>query len=65
MNVLERASEKDWLLTTAEVRQLIGVKPKTSKGEKVYQRGCWLFQKAGKIGSQTAWKVSKTMTNDQ
>ena len=61
MDVLERAAEKGWLLTTAEVRQLISVKPKTSKGEKVYKRGCWLFQKAGKIGSQTAWRVSKSV----
>ncbi len=61
MDVLERAAEKDWLLTTAEVKQLISVKPKTSKGEKVYKRGCWLFQKAGKIGSKTAWKVSKSV----
>ena len=58
---LEEAAEKGWLLTTAEVRQLISVKPKTSKGEKVYKRGCWLFQKAGKIGSQTAWRVSKSV----
>ena len=61
MDVLERAAEKGWLLTTAEVKQLISVKPKTSKGEKVYKRGCWLFQKAGKIGAQTAWRVSKSV----
>ena len=61
MDILERAAEKGWLLTTAEVRQLISAKPKTSKGEKVYKRGCWLFQKAGKIGSQTAWRVSKSV----
>jgi hypothetical protein len=56
---LEEAAEKGWLLTTAEVRELIGVKPTAAKGEDSYQRGCWLFTKAGKIGSQTAWRVSK------
>jgi hypothetical protein len=56
---LEAAAEKGWLLTTAEVRELIGVKPTVPKGEDSYQRGCWLFTKAGKIGSQTAWRVSK------
>ncbi len=61
MDELKRAADEGWLLTTAEVRQLISVKPKTSKGEKVYKRGCWLFQKAGKIGSQTAWRVSKSV----
>ena len=65
MDSLKRAADEGWLLTTAEVRQLISVKPKTSKGEKVYKRGCWLFQKAGKIGAQTAWKVSKSVNNDQ
>jgi hypothetical protein len=59
MEVLERAAEKGWLLTTAEVRELIGVKPTAAKGEDSYQRGCWLFTKAGKIGSQTAWRVGK------
>jgi hypothetical protein len=56
---LEEAAEKGWLLTTAEVRELIGVKPTAAKGEDSYQRGCWAFTKAGKIGSQTAWRVSK------
>ncbi len=61
MDSLKRAADEGWLLTTAEVRQLISVKPKTSKGEKIYKRGCWLFQKAGKIGAQTAWRVSKSV----
>ena len=56
---LEEASDKGWLLTTAEVRELIGVIPTAPKGEDTYKRGCWLFTKAGKIASQTAWNVSK------
>lgn len=56
---LEEASEKDWLLTTAEIRELIGVKPTAPQGYDTYKRGCWLFTKAGKIGNQTAWRVSK------
>jgi hypothetical protein len=59
MTELEQAAASNWILTTAEVRELIGVKPTTHKGEDTYKRGCWLFTKAGKIGSQTAWKVSK------
>ena len=59
MRELKQAASEDWLLTTAEVRELIGVKPTTSKGSDTYKRGCWLFTKAGKIGNQTAWQVQK------
>ena len=56
---LEGAMVNGWLLTTKEVKELIGVKPSTKKGENCYARGCWKFTKAGKIGSQTAWEVTK------
>ncbi|MDY7015496.1 MAG: hypothetical protein SVX43_18255 [Cyanobacteriota bacterium] len=59
---LERAHCSGWLLTTSEVRQLIGVKPVCPAGINIYQRGCWLFEKAGKIGGQTAWRVLKEST---
>ncbi len=48
MTVLKRAADEGWLLTTAEVRQLIGVKPKTSKGEKVYFPGLLAISKSRK-----------------
>ncbi len=56
---LKLAAEEEWLLTTSEVRELIGVKPYTLKGQDTYKRGCWLFVKKGKIGGQTAWLVTK------
>lgn len=59
MSELERAEAQGWLLTTAEVQQLIGVKPSPSKGTSTYQRGSFIFTKAGKIGGQTAWQVTK------
>ena len=59
MGELERAEAQGWLLTTAEVQQLIGVKPSPSKGKSSYQRGSFIFTKAGKIGGQTAWQVTK------
>ncbi|MGE5655049.1 MAG: hypothetical protein ACM37W_00245 [Actinomycetota bacterium] len=52
---LEEASEKGWLLSSAEVRQLTGVKP---KGE-TFQRGSFTFIRSGKIGGQLAWRVEK------
>ena len=60
---LERAEKVGLELTTAEVRELIGVKPVCQKGETSYRRGCWLFIKAGKIGNQTAWRVEKNTSS--
>jgi hypothetical protein len=51
MDVLERAHVSQWILTTEEVKKLIGVKPKCEAGKNSYQRGCWLFVKAGKMGA--------------
>jgi hypothetical protein len=59
MEVLERAAAADWLLTTEEIEQLIGVKPHCHADEDVYERGSWRFMKAGKLGAQTAWRVVK------
>ncbi|NEZ57128.1 hypothetical protein [Adonisia turfae] len=60
MDVLERAATAQWLLTTDEIEQLMGVKPKCHGKDKIYQRGTWTFVKVGKLGAQTAWKVTKT-----
>ncbi|MGL5806398.1 MAG: hypothetical protein ACRC2R_27060 [Xenococcaceae cyanobacterium] len=59
MDVLERASASHWTLSTEEVEKLIGVKPKCEPGKNSYQRGCWLFVKASKMGAQTGWHVIK------
>ncbi len=64
MRTLEEARESEWLLTTKELQQLIGVKPKTKKGQNTYKRGSWVFIKSGKIGSQTAWRVTKENKSD-
>ncbi len=59
MSELEQAEAQEWMLTTAEIQQLIGVKPTAATGTSTYQRGSFTFTKAGKIGSQTAWRVTK------
>lgn len=56
LECLERAAEMGWLLSTKEVRALIGVKPHGSS----FERGSFTFSYAGKIGSQTAWRVEKS-----
>ena len=62
---LERAMLSNWLLTTSEVKALIGVKPKTKKGDNTFRRGNWVFVKSGKIGNQAAWAIEKTISNKE
>ena len=52
---LERAIASGWLLSTAEVRSLIGVKPSGDQ----FQRGSFIFVRSGKMGTQAAWRVAK------
>lgn len=57
---LEKAVEKGWLLSTSEIKQIIGVKPRSSP----YIRGIFKLTKCGKIGNQSAWRVEKTILSD-
>jgi hypothetical protein len=59
MDILEKAEAANWILSTEEVEQLIGVKPQCHHEETSYHRGNWVFIKAGKIGAQTGWRVQK------
>jgi len=56
---LERAIASGWLLSTAEVRLLIGIKPRGDR----FQRGSFVFIRSGKIGAQSAWRVAKVVSN--
>ncbi len=56
---LERAIASAWLLSSSEVRSLIGVSPKGDR----YQRGNFIFVRSGKIGAQSAWRVMKVVKN--
>lgn len=53
---LEKAVANNWLLSTADVQRVIGVKP---KGER-FTRGSFTFIRSGKIGNQSAWRVMKS-----
>lgn len=59
MEVLERAQSENWVLTSAEIQQLIGVQPTCPRESDSFQRGCWIFVKAGKLGNQMGWRVKK------
>jgi hypothetical protein len=56
---LDRVVDAGWILTTAEVKDLIGTKPKLSKGTNNFTRGSFIFSKIGKIGNQVSWSVAR------
>lgn len=64
MEVLEHAYAGNWILTSAEIQALIGVQPTCTKGSESFQRGGWIFVKAGKVGAQTGWRVKKEHDNE-
>lgn len=57
---LQKVVDNKWILSTAEVKELIGVKPRTSP----FIRGAFTFTKCGKIGNQSAWIVERLMNNE-
>ncbi len=64
LGALEVAAEKGWLLTTEQVRELIGVRPKVKGSDRTFIHGSFAFVKSGKIGTQIAWKVVKVSSGD-
>lgn len=57
---LEKAVKCKWVLPTSKVKELIEVSPKTAKGEQTFKRGSFTFTKAGKIGNETGWRVTRS-----
>ena len=53
---LEKAVTHNWLLTSADVKRVIGVKPKGNS----FSRDSFTFVRSGTIGNQTAWRVVKS-----
>ena len=47
--------DNEIIISTAEVQKLVGTKPKGDR----WTRGSFVFEKAGKIGTQSGWRVSK------
>jgi len=54
---LERAIASSWLLSSSEVRSLIGTRPTGDR----FQRGSFVFIRTGRIGAQSAWRVVKVV----
>jgi hypothetical protein len=57
---LEKAVTHSWILSTAKVKDLIGITPRVGKDEVTFVWGSFTFTKAGKLGNQMGWLVSKT-----
>ena len=57
---LEKAVTHQWILSTAKVKELIGVTPRLGRDEMTFVWGSFTFTKAGKLGNQMGWVVSKT-----
>ena len=55
LECLDRAASQNWLLTTLEVKKLLGVSPVGAR----YVRGSFAFIKCGKIGRQIGWRIEK------
>ncbi|MEA5517268.1 hypothetical protein [Nodularia sp. UHCC 0506] len=56
---LEKAVTYKWILSTGKVKELIGVTPRVGKDEMTFVWGSFTFTKAGKLGNQMGWLVSK------
>lgn len=54
---LDEIAERGWLLSSNEIKDLIGSKPKGDG----YDRFGFRFTRSGRNGNQAAWKVSKNV----
>jgi hypothetical protein len=59
MSILEQADAQGWIVSSEEVEQLIGTKPHCAPDCNSFVRGCWKFEKAGKVGMHSSWRVTK------
>ena len=63
MSILEQADAQGWIVSSDEVEQLIGTKPHCALDSNSFVRGCWKFEKAGKVGMHSSWRVTKEIPN--
>lgn len=59
MSILEQADAQGWIVSSEEVERLIGTKPHCAPDSNSFVRGCWKFEKAGKVGMHSSWRVTK------
>ncbi|WP_413176463.1 hypothetical protein [Anabaena azotica] len=59
LKALEEAAKAGWILSSTEVEELIGCKPKLKEGEQQFVRGSFGFVKSGRVGNQSGWRVER------
>lgn len=59
LRALEDACNNHWLLSTAELGQLLKMSPKTINKHPSFQRRGFVFQKVGRDGNETIWEIKK------
>ena len=47
--------DNEIIISTVEIQQLVGTKPKGDR----WTRGSFVFEKTGKLGTQSGWRVYK------
>jgi len=58
---LEKAVTNRWILSTSKVKELTGITPKVGRDGLTFPWGSFTFTKAGKLGNQIGWLVTKTI----
>ena len=56
---LKKCEQEKWLLTTKEVEEIVGRKPRKLKGESYCIIGGWKFVAKGRSGNQILWQVEQ------
>lgn len=56
---LQLAVFNNWELSTSQIKDIIGWKPRIRKGENCYTTGSFSFYKVGRINKETAWIIKR------
>lgn len=59
LRALQEVADQGWLLSSSQLAQLLGVKPHGSE----FSRHGFTFTKTGKVGAESAWKVTRSANN--
>lgn len=61
MEIMERAHQCEWVLSSEQVEQLIGIKPQCPPGKNAFHRDGWIFIKVLPMESHLGWRVAKEL----
>ncbi len=57
---LEEACQNRWLLSTSDLSALLKLSPRTINRQQSFERYGFIFNRAGRNGTEIAWKVNKS-----